>query len=106
MANRYPSPCDSCQKATACTFGYGCMDWRIRYYYRQKQINAYYRKLLQVKPAEEATFVYQHPDLIRRYLTEGPCKGCKAEQVCDVPCPAYLRWYDARMKIARKKVGL
>lgn len=46
-----------------------------------------------------------------------PCDTCKetasckhsygcAATVCDIPCPAYLRWYDTRMRIARKKVHL
>lgn len=106
MANTYPSPCDTCKTASSCKRGYGCVDWRIRYRYMQKQINAFARSLLQAKTTEETMFVYQHPDVIRRYLADGPCKGCKAESVCDTPCPAYLRWWDARMQITRKKVGL
>ena len=39
----YPSPCDSCENPC----NSGCADWRIRYLYRQKQINAYARKLYQ-----------------------------------------------------------
>lgn len=106
MANAYPNPCDNCQIAASCGFGYGCIKWQIRYRYRQKQINAYARKLLQAKNTEQIKFVYQHPDMIRRYLSEGPCKGCKAESACNTPCPAYLQWWDARMEIIRKKVGV
>jgi len=105
MANTYPNPCDTCKSAASCRLGYGCTDWQIRYRYRQKQINAYARNLLRVKITEQTKFVYQHPDVIRRYLAEGPCKACKAESVCDTPCPAYWRWWDARMQIIRKKVG-
>lgn len=101
----YPNPCDSCKKPDGCSGGYGCQAWRIRYRYRQKQINAYGRKLMQGGSGETSVFVYPHPDETRRYLADGPCKACKAESVCDTPCPAYLRWWDARMQITRKKVG-
>lgn len=38
----YPSPCDTC-KRTECK-GVKCDPWRIRYLYRQKQINAFAEK--------------------------------------------------------------
>lgn len=101
-ANRYPSPCDKCEK----NCGVGCLDWKIRYLYRQKQINAYARKVLQPKPHNPNKFTYEHPDRVRCFLTDGPCKGCSLEKNCDTPCGAYLRWYDARMELARKKAGL
>lgn len=91
----YPNPCDSCKKE--CVPG-GCSKWKTRYRYRQKQINGYFHKLLKrVGPVREK-FLYEHPDEIRRYLENGPCKGCNAEEVCDTPCPAYLRWWDSRME--------
>ena len=104
--NIYPNPCDVCDKADSCNLGYGCEDWRIRYLYRQKQINAHAKAQAVRIPTGQKTFVYEHPDLIWRYIVDGPCKGCKAELVCDMPCPAYLNWWDARMEIARKKVVL
>ena len=99
----YPSPCDSC--ANPCTGGYGCTDWLIRYRYRQKQINAYAVRLYRSQP-KTTKFVYEHPDTVRRYLQTGPCPGCKAEAVCDTPCPAYIHWYDMRMAVAKRKLGL
>lgn len=39
----YPSPCETCIR-TKC-LGTDCEPWRIRYLYRQKQINAYAKKL-------------------------------------------------------------
>ncbi len=44
--NSYPSPCDSCPHdgRKSCK-GTRCEPWRIRYLYRQKQINAYARKI-------------------------------------------------------------
>jgi len=104
MANAYPSPCDTCQNP--CTGGYGCTDWQIRYRYRQKQINAYARKLYQSQEGKTTKFVYEHPDSVRRYLRISPCAACKAEAVCDTPCPAYIRWYDMRMAVARRRLGL
>lgn len=38
----YPSPCIKCTKATCQEKN--CDAWRIRYLYRQKQINAYAKK--------------------------------------------------------------
>lgn len=48
-------------------------------------------------------FVYENPDVLRRYLADGPCKKCKNEQECDNPCGAYYAWWDARMTVLRKK---
>lgn len=101
----YPSPCETCEKAESCKMGFGCAAWQIRYRYRQKQINAFAQKILQAKPTGETMFAYRHPDETRRYLAYGPCNGCKAEQVCNTPCPAYLRWWNARMELTRRKVG-
>lgn len=39
----YPSPCETCT-LTECK-GVKCDPWRIRYLYRQKQINAYAKKI-------------------------------------------------------------
>lgn len=102
----YPSPCDTCQ--TPCTGGYGCEAWRIRYRYRQKQINAFAKKIMQpaMRIKKHAAFAYDHPDDVRRYLRTSPCIGCQMEKHCDIPCLVYLNWYDARMAITRKKVGL
>lgn len=85
--------------------GNGCEAWRIRYLYRQKQINANARAQAAKGLSTQKAFAYEHPDLVRRYIADGPCKGCKAAKACDTPCPAYLRWWDARMEIARRKVG-
>lgn len=72
----YPSPCDKCgQDQYTCT---GCNAWRTRYLYRQKQINAYARKIRKQK---------QEPPV-------SPCGSCGAAEGCDVPCKAYLRWWD------------
>lgn len=102
MSREYPNPCDGCPSCT--DPGNGCLAWRIRYRYRQKQINAY-SKQLYAQEKKKTKFVYMHPDQLRRYLQDGPCKGCNAEQACDTHCPAYLSWWDMRMAVARKKAN-
>ena len=104
IARSYPNPCENCKKADTCNKGYGCTAWRTRYRYRQKQINAYAK---QKKNAYFATrFVYQHPNDTKRYLSQWPCEHCENEKDCDVPCTQYLNWYNTRMMLARKKVGI
>ena len=39
----YPNPCDTCTRKQC--QGTNCTEWRTRYLYRQKQINAYAKKL-------------------------------------------------------------
>ena len=38
--------------------------------------------------------------------SQAQCDKCSAQERCDIPCKAYLQWYNARMEITRKKVGL
>ena len=45
MAN-YPSPCIGCKRENDCHHYQKCQKWRTRYLYRQKQINAYAKKVL------------------------------------------------------------
>lgn len=97
----YPSPCDSCPRCFATN---GCDAWRIRYRYRQRQINAYARKICQPQPVEVKAFCYAHPDEVRRYLQHSPCEGCKVNKICDTPCAAYLQWWDAWMGWFRRKI--
>lgn len=95
----YPNPCDTCQEVGTCVRGYGCEAWKIRYLHRQKQINAYARRLTHPKTDEyRAAFLYEHPDIVRQYLENGPCVYCGAAETCDIPCPIYWRWWDERME--------
>lgn len=98
----YPSPCEKCHRDGKCG---GCKDWEIRYRYRQKQINAYAQRgcAVKVRRVPESKFCYNHPDDVKRWLRTSPCASCTADAICDIPCPAYLRWCDARMQIARRK---
>ncbi len=42
----YPNPCDKCEKKDNCKHFKNCNAWLTRYRYRQKQINAYAKKVL------------------------------------------------------------
>lgn len=99
----YPSPCEKCTRSS-CNVGgsTGCDAWQIRYLYRQKQINAYARKVCQPKVVISAKFCCRHPDEERRYLQHSPCEGCKINKICNTPCAAYLQWWDARMEWVRR----
>ena len=102
--NDYPSPCVGCDRPCTHT---KCIDWLIRYRYRQKQINGYAKKVGQfVKTKKREKFLYRHPDEAKRYLKTSPCDGCRATDTCDTPCGPYLVWYDAQVALARKRVGV
>ncbi len=45
MAN-YPDPCKNCGRNKNCNGYKTCQPWRTRYFYRQKQINGYAKKVL------------------------------------------------------------
>lgn len=112
MIPDYPSPCESCTRKTCGnTGGIGCPAWRKRYLYRQKQINAYARKALdarntspQPSVVKDTHWSYSHPNDVRRYLYNSPCKGCGFEPTCDIPCGTYLQWYDARMAWLKERL--
>lgn len=42
----YPNPCDKCKEKNDCKHFRVCQPWLTRYRYRQKQINAYAKKVL------------------------------------------------------------
>jgi hypothetical protein len=73
-----------------------------------KQFNGYpsrvYLRQKKQKPVT-AKFIYEHPDVIRRYLENGPCGECRRAEVCDVPCGNYWNWWDARMEWMRRRFG-
>lgn len=104
MFNSYPNPCDTCSQ---CTNTGGCEEWKIRYRYRQKQINAFAKNLArEYRNVKTQKFTYEHPDIIRQYLHDGPCAQCKAAESCETPCPAYWRWWDARMEWMKRRAGV
>lgn len=113
MQSNYPSPCLRCSRADTCV-GYtgpkGRHLWCQRYETWFKWWWKYFRKVATIGPRDlpddPSKFRYSHPDRVKQYLQEGPCAKCSAQEYCDNPCKAYLRWYDARMEITRKKVGV
>lgn len=98
----YPNPCDTCEKE--CTNKRGCKAWEIRFRTIWQQFNTYQLRQYRKAPKSKK-LAYEHPDLIGKYLEEGPCKGCQFEKLCDVPCVSYWHWWDARMELLRKKYG-
>ena len=97
----YPNPCNRCEKDCPYTL---CAEYQkyIRWWW--KRFKVIFHQPVQDRNQEK--FIYAHPDQVRRYLEEGPCKGCRIKDTCDTACKAYARWWDARMEIVRKKVGV
>lgn len=100
--SKYPSPCDTCAVADTGCSGKNCQPWRIRYLYRQKQINAFARKLA-TGTTVHSKFVYAHPDELRRMLEKNPCEGCLIEKICEEPCEFYIWRFVEKIRIARKR---
>lgn len=97
----YPDPCDNCTKEWCPQLA--CPDYRKRVNVIWKQFNGYPARVYRAqKNITSKKFAYEHPDIIRRYLEEGPCGNCQRAGVCDTPCGAYWRWWDARMEWVRK----
>ena len=96
-------PCDSCAlSVTECSqcqpyFAWLCDTWPR---YQQYVPRDYWdhRK----SPEEKRKYV--HPDVLRRYLMDGPCKRCPCNGSCDIPCAQYLCWWDARMVWLKWKI--
>lgn len=104
----YPSPCLTCERQQRCdrtVFYMNCQEWQTwwRWWWKYFQQN-----LGKDEPgsAKSSKFQYEHPDIIRKELEKNPCEGCLREEFCATPCYKYLAWWDARMHIFRKKVGL
>ena len=98
----YPNPCDTCEH---CGSPSGCDAWKTRVRTIWKQFNSYAIRQYKKRKKFE-NFVYEHPDLTKKYLADGPCKGCQFEALCDVPCTAYWCWWDARMEVLKRKYGM
>ena len=100
---RQQSPCEKCED---CKVPHGCEKWKKSYRGRQDKINACAKELHEraLKPAGKEYFTYSHPDDVRRFLRYSPCNGCQLMPDCDEPCWTYLRWYDARIELARRRI--
>ena len=75
--------------------------WESDYLRRQERVNGYARQCYQTRLLRVKKILVYHPDEHRRYLQQHPCSGCKAGAFCDLPCEAYLQWYNARLEAAR-----
>ena len=42
---------------------------------------------------------------VREFLQRGPCVDCKAEQMCNIPCGNYWKWWDMRMEYMKRRLG-
>lgn len=95
------SLCETCSRDEyGCA---GCSRWRQQYLHRQKLINACARSIYQPKVIVPTKFCYSHPDAVRRFLRHSPCEDCQVKNSCNIPCAAYLQWWDARMEYIRRK---
>lgn len=85
----YQNPCEGCGQVHC--HSKACARWRVRYLYRQAQINAY---------AKHHGIVPDSPDYVRG---QDPCIGCAREEVCTSFCRAKADYWDYfRTEILRK----
>lgn len=97
MADRYPSPCINCNVPEAACPGKSCNRWQIRYRYRQKQINAYAKRIVEgVVSGKDNKWQYPHPDETRRFLAVDPCDDCICRNCCNGKCLVKGRWKKAK----------
>lgn len=101
MANQYPNPCDSCNRKERCSVP--CDKFRIWFLWYWKQFHTYPTRS-QKRAGKRNVFCYEHPDMIRKYLQDGPCGECKIAGKCETPCVAYWNWWDARMEFNRRRM--
>ena len=102
----YPDPCERCSKniGNSCSRYRDCTDWLKRYRTRQIWINAAARKHNGSRWEVRTEFAYEHPDVVRRFLRDGPCQSCGTQNICDVACEARLLWWEMRMKQLRSRM--
>lgn len=109
MLSKYPSPCLSCDKEYCKKNGFSykqCAQWLTWFRWWWKRFRSAAGVIMVEVPDNPNKFRYSHPDHVKRYLQVSPCAACSVDLNCDKPCRAYLRWYDARMEIVRKKVRM
>lgn len=108
MANAYPNPCGKCTSPRCSVSGDGyknCQAYHTWLNWWWKRFKVIYFRTEKPNSMPQEKFTYEHPDHTRKWLEDGPCNDCRIAESCDTACAAYLRWYDARMEITRKKVG-
>lgn len=87
----YPDPCMSCTRQKCPK---NCVRWKTRYLYRQAQINAY---------AKHHGIVPGSPKYVQG---QNPCEICPRNEVCANICRARANYWDERMALVRKGLGL
>ena len=84
---KYPSPCTKCKHETHCTGYRKCQHWLKRYFYRQKQINAFAKQVLPNNKRGKIEVKKQ----------QSPCETCtrvkNPESCCNRNCAAWKKWY-------------
>ena len=106
---KYPSPCDECDR-TSCreqrsTVFRNCKAYIDRYNWVAKRAK---KVMEQGQQKRRMFFRYEHPDIVRSYMKDAevyPCTGCPREKNCSSLCKKYIRWWDWRMAVARRKLG-
>ena len=90
-------PCTDCRQDTGCDYRY-CEKYRNWFadawgQFQQQLCHNYWEDNGQ----SEEKFRYVHPDILRRYLHDGPCGRCGYSSRCEIPCGKYRRWWDAKV---------
>lgn len=104
---KYPSPCEKCTKENCHKNGtsyHHCGDYRSWINFWWKVFPKIFEEA-EKKPEGPQKFRYEHPDIVRKYLAVSPCDGCQREKRCTIPCDVYLRWYTAKMRMAKWRMG-
>ena len=103
---KYPHPCDSCHRKDVCYDFRGCAKYLKRFRTIWAHFNGYparvYKKIMSMKREK---FIYEHPDVTRKYIQKGPCAKCPRAEDCEVPCVSYWIWWDIRMEWMRRKLN-
>ena len=97
----FVNPCDECKHGEDCGNWVNCSRYRYWLNYCWKVARGLAKSK---KRAEKSVgkWVYQHPDVTRKYIEEGVCAKCPLNGNCDEPCGAYWDWWDTRMEYFRK----
>ena len=100
---RYPYPCEGCRQPE-CDYRH-CEPYRCWFHdswnlFHRHICHNYWREV----SADSGKLGYVHPDVLRRYLQQGPCARCICKSLCDTPCKRYWQWWDARMVWLRWKL--
>lgn len=88
--DKYPSPCNKCPQKDRCKHYKKCQPWLARYLYRQKQINAFAKKVLPGLCDTEEKEQEQPKN-------QSPCLTCtrvKDPENCgNVNCKLWREWF-------------